>query len=508
MNFRAALFIFLSFIILMVSVLMRPAPEVGIAPDDGQAQVEQVADGDGVITLADGDKSGEGNVAVTESKSENGETDSQETQSPEPEVAEKTAESVDQDDTDDKSATAATTPDEDAEVRSKTPVAGVGPVLTNEQIEELITSRRPAKTPEDNALLNSWCYRAQEMQGDLTTIGSLAPDSGQRYLITANAIGGTLRRIELNHRKENGRHFYRDLEITYGYIGSLDCFDSSDGCKVGIVGAGTPAEAAGLKKGDIIESIGDVAIVSKFDFETALAKTKPGEALEIDILRDGEKSKVSVTLGEKPIELIRPEPSMIDPTRKLIESFSLSLMKPSSDINKLWDALGDNMLHGLWDVRKTNIDGADAIEFTYKIESSDLEELEVSGPLRVVKRYILPEFKASEELDPGSFHWQFEIEVFNDSDKKQQLGYSLIGPIGTPSETWWYANKIYGGGGLTGIGGARDVSASLPEKGYVFAGNADVIRNLKEKPPEPTFVISPYDTVTKPEKWSMELGRH
>ena len=377
-------------------------------------------------------------------------------------------------------------------------------MLTNEQIEDLIESRTPAQTPQDNALLNSWSYRAQEMQGDLTSIGSLDPDSGQRYLITANSIGGTIRRIELNHRKEDGRHYYRDLEITYGYIGSLDCFDSPDGCKVGIVGAGTPAEAAGLKQGDIIESIGDVAIVSKFDFEIALAKTKPGESLEIDILRDGDKSKVSVTLGEKPIELIRPEPSTIDPTRKLIESFSLTLKKPSGDINKDWDTLGQDMLNGQWEVRQTNIDGADAIEFTYKIESADLKEFEVAGPLRVVKRYILPKFEKTENLDPGSFHWHFEIEVFNDSDEKQELGYSLIGPIGTPSETWWYANKIYGGGGLTGIGGARDVSASLPEKGYVFAGNADVIRNLKDNPPEPTFVISPYDTVTQPEngRWN------
>ena len=521
MNFRAILFVFLSFIILMVSVLMRPAPKVGLPPADDQAQVEQTAeqaaDGDGVAALADvgkpNDTDGDDATSETESdgdktespetelsKSDSPETDSPDTESPETKVAEK----------EEKPAvpkTAADLVDEgNSKDSSKSSAAslGVGPVLTNEQIEDLIESRRPAKTPQDNALLNSWCYRAQEMQGDLTSIGSLAPDSDQRYLITANSIGGTIRRIELNHRKPDGRHFYRDLEITYGYVGSLDCFDSPDGCKVGIVGVGTPAQTAGIQKGDIIEAIGDVAIVSKFDFESALAKTKPGETLQIDISREGKKSKVSATLGEKPIELIRPEPSMIDPTRKLIESFSLSLMKPANDINKLWDALGENMLHGEWDVRKTNVNGADAIEFTYKIESSDLEELEVAGPLRVVKRYILPNIEATESLDPASFDWQFEIEVFNDSDKKQQLGYSLIGPTGTPSETWWYANKIYGGGGLTGIGGARDVSASLPEKGYVFAGNADVIRNLKDNPPEPTFVISPYDTVTNSEngRWN------
>ena len=501
MNVRAILFVVLSSIILMVSVLMRPAPNVGVAPAGDKVQTELLAgdseagnDGaglDGAVAQND--------AAPAEAVAEM--ADAKQTA----EDKTKTEEPAKEESQDDVAANSNDSSGQEAKDGSAIKAApvrslGVTDPLENSQIEGLIESRRPASSPKENALLNSWSYRSQEMQGDLTTIGSLDPDSGQRYLITANSLGGTIRRIELNHRKENGRHFYRDLEITYGYIGSLDCYDDSEGCKIGIVGAGTPAQSAGLKQGDVIDSIGGVDITTKYEFETALAKTKPGDEVEISITRGGESSSLSVTLGEKPIELIRPEPGMIDPTRKLIESFSLSLMKPSDDVNKSWDALGGEMLHGQWDVRQTNIDGNDAIEFSYTIDSSDLKEFEVAGPLRVVKRHILPKFDPAEELNPSSFHWNFEIEVFNNSDQAQKLGYSLIGPTGTPSETWWYANKIYGGGGLTGIGGARDVSASLPEEGYVFAGNADVIRNLKKKPPEPTFVISPYDTVTTPEK--------
>jgi len=515
-NVRAILFVVLSFIILMVSVLMRPAPNVGVRPGD-QVETELLVDesavGNGETELdgADSADGADGVVGVvgavgkndaasieaivekadtSRQKSEDNKAEGSDDQNSKDDVAGKT--SVD---------SGRVAQEDGVEVKSS-PVVGLGVTdpLEDSQIEDLIESRRPARSPQKNALLNSWSYRAQEMQGDLTTIGSLAPDSGQRYLITANSLGGTIRRIELNHRKENGRHFYRDLEITYGYIGSLDCFDASEGCKIGIVGAGTPADIAGLKRGDVVNSVGGVDITSKYELETALAKTLPGDDVEINITRDGEPSSVVVKLGEKPIELIRPEPGMIDPTRKLIESFSLSLMKPSEDVNEMWDALGGDMLHRQWDVRQTNIDGSDAIEFTYTIQSSQLQEFEVAGPLRVVKRYILPKFEPTEELKPSSFHWNFEIEVYNDSNEAQKLGYSLIGPTGTPSETWWYANKIYGGGGLTGIGGARDVTASLPEEGYVFAGNADVIKNLNKKPPEPTFVISPYDTVTTPEK--------
>ncbi len=503
MNFRAILFIVLSFIILMVSILMRPAPKVGVRPTDGPSTIENFSTSEGG-NVADRGNSSDADLDDADDSAFADEADGQTNTTADEDSGEKSAEpkeaSAPSDNLPEQGNGAKSFEEKPQSVSSASASGGrVSPVLEDAQIKSLIEARQPAKTPQENALLNSWSYRAQEMQGDLNSVGSLSPDSAQRYLITTNAIGGTIRRIELNHRRENGQHFYRDLDITYGYIGSLDCFDSTDGCKIGVVGHGTPAQVAGLKSGDVVNSVGDVAVASKYDFESALTKTKPGDEIEVNYSRGGESSIVTVALDEKPIELIRPEPSVIDPTRKLIESFSMSLMKPSGDINKLWDTLGADMLHGQWDVRQTNIDGADAIEFTYSISSSELqqlERLEVEGPLRVVKRYILPKFEPSDELELGSFHWNFEIEVFNDSKQDQELGYSLIGPTGTPSETWWYANKIYGGGGLTGIGGARDVSASLPDRGYVFAGNADVIRNLKNRPPEPTFVVSPYDTVT------------
>ena len=513
MNVRAILFVVLSFIILMVSILMRPAPQVGLPPQSDQTLAQNVGELNKAVNegLRDAVSSGEANSdspdsPVTPADAATAEVVVESTEASPDRAGE--LKSSDEPEADSESKTADTQTQSDNGGRDKvggvnaveSSGSGVTPPLTDSQILELIESRRPAETTQENALLNSWSYRAQEMQGELSTIGSLDPKSGSRYLITANSLGGTIRRIELNHRRNNGRHYFRDLEIAYGYVGSLDCYDSSEGCRIGVVGAGTPAHAAGLKQGDVIDSIGDVAIASKFDFESALTKTKPGQSIEFEISREGSSRSFSVTLGEKPIELIRPEPSVIDPTRKLIESFTLSLMKPANTIDKLWDTLGQDMIHGRWDVRQTNIDGSDAIEFSYLISAADLESLDVSGPLRVVKRYILPTIESTKQFDPKTFHWNFEIEIFNDSQSDQQLGYSLIGPTGTPSETWWYANKIYGGGGLTGVGGARDVSASLPEAGYVFAGNSDVIRNLKEKPPEPTFVISPYDTVTTPEK--------
>ena len=80
MNFRAILFVVLSFIILMVSVLMRPAPNVGIPVDD-QAQVEQVVDADGATSLTDTQESGDaGNVAAnTDTDPDDGQNDSPET---------------------------------------------------------------------------------------------------------------------------------------------------------------------------------------------------------------------------------------------------------------------------------------------------------------------------------------------------------------------------------------------------------------------------------------------
>jgi serine protease Do len=62
--------------------------------------------------------------------------------------------------------------------------------------------------------------------------------------------------------------------------------------------AGSPAEKAGLQKGDIITKIGDVSIDETHSFINALFTYKPGDVVNLDVVRNGQHLQVQVTLGE------------------------------------------------------------------------------------------------------------------------------------------------------------------------------------------------------------------
>jgi serine protease Do len=62
--------------------------------------------------------------------------------------------------------------------------------------------------------------------------------------------------------------------------------------------AGSPAEKAGLQKGDIITRIGDMSIDETHSFINALFTYKPGDVVKLDVVRNGQHLQVQVTLGE------------------------------------------------------------------------------------------------------------------------------------------------------------------------------------------------------------------
>ena len=67
------------------------------------------------------------------------------------------------------------------------------------------------------------------------------------------------------------------------------------GAYVGGIHAGTPAEAAGLKIGDVIVSVGDAPVRSVDDLTTALSKLGPG-AVSLGVVRGANRRSVTVEL--------------------------------------------------------------------------------------------------------------------------------------------------------------------------------------------------------------------
>lgn len=81
------------------------------------------------------------------------------------------------------------------------------------------------------------------------------------------------------------------------YVGTIpDYSDHPKGLRLTGVREGGPADKAGLQSGDIIIKFGDLEIKNIYDYTYALGKFKPGETIEVVILR-GENEDREVTLS-------------------------------------------------------------------------------------------------------------------------------------------------------------------------------------------------------------------
>ncbi len=336
---------------------------------------------------------------------------------------------------------------------------------------------------------------ARAAKDEFVTIGSLSPDGADRFLVTINKRGGTIRRIELNFRKKNGRYKYRDIVWEGGYLGSLDCLDTDEGCQVRVVGKSTPAQIAGIEVGDMIVSINGIPVTSSEDFESYLdKKTKAGTSVEIVVSRKGEKQNLVATLTEKPIEIVRPEPGTVDPDFDYPESFVTALVKPQQDVAKAWPDLDNGMRDANWEVTEPH--SPNEIELKFELSPSQLKALDIAGPLTVFKRYTIPPLPAEAINDLGTrtFHLNLELEVKNESDQTHKLAFELDGPTGTTAETWWYANKIHGRQTAIGyMAGARDIVGSTGSQSYVFYGCPEIVKGAQKDPAKIYYICSPFE---------------
>lgn len=72
------------------------------------------------------------------------------------------------------------------------------------------------------------------------------------------------------------------------------------GVYVSRVAANSPASEAGLQRGDIIRSVGGVALDDSHSYLNTLYAYQPGDTVTLDVVRAGETLQLEVTLGEAP----------------------------------------------------------------------------------------------------------------------------------------------------------------------------------------------------------------
>ena len=85
------------------------------------------------------------------------------------------------------------------------------------------------------------------------------------------------------------------------YLGSIPDMSNSAGQGLRLTGvrAGSPAEQAGLAAGDVIVEFSGRAVKDLYDFSDALYSHRPGDAVSVTVLRNGDRKQFTVHLGKR-----------------------------------------------------------------------------------------------------------------------------------------------------------------------------------------------------------------
>ena len=106
-------------------------------------------------------------------------------------------------------------------------------------------------------------------------------------------IANEPQRIAFNRVKTESRPTGRGFNV---YLGTVPNYsDQNDGLKLDGVRAGSPAERAGLKAGDVVTRLGKLPIKNVYDYTYALGEIKAGEEIEVVLMRDGREVRLKLT---------------------------------------------------------------------------------------------------------------------------------------------------------------------------------------------------------------------
>jgi Zn-dependent M28 family amino/carboxypeptidase len=108
-----------------------------------------------------------------------------------------------------------------------------------------------------------------------------------------NTVAAEPERIAFTRVKTESRPSGRGFNV---YLGTVPNYsDQNEGLKLDGVRAGSPAEKAGLKAGDILSRLGNVPIKNVYDYTYALGEMRAGIEVEVVLKRDGKEMKLKIT---------------------------------------------------------------------------------------------------------------------------------------------------------------------------------------------------------------------
>ena len=145
-----------------------------------------------------------------------------------------------------------------------------------------------------------------DLNGELIGINSLIVRGGNGSTAVAEGLGFAIPSNTVRYIAEriiSQGYFARpNLGVSYQSITPSIArrygLPTQWGAYVTNVDFGSPAASAGIKRGDIIVSIGDQSIDEQNSYMNVLFKYQPGDQVTIKVLRDSQEMSFDVTLGE------------------------------------------------------------------------------------------------------------------------------------------------------------------------------------------------------------------
>jgi len=127
-----------------------------------------------------------------------------------------------------------------------------------------------------------------------TTASGEGSSSGVGFAIPIDTAKSVIPQLEQNGKVS---HAYLGISSTT-VAGSAN--GSQYGAQVRSVQSGSPAESAGIKAGDVVQSIGGKKVETSDALASVIAGYKPGDKVPVVVQRDGKQVTVQVTLGSQP----------------------------------------------------------------------------------------------------------------------------------------------------------------------------------------------------------------
>ena len=140
--------------------------------------------------------------------------------------------------------------------------------------------------------------------GELVGINSqiLSPSGGNigiGFAIPSNMARAVMDQLMKTGKVSRGMLGVTIQSVTADVAASLN-LPVARGAIVSSVQPGSPAESAGIKRGDVILAINDQAVVDSNALRNQVASTAPGSNVTLTLLRDGRETKVQIKLAELP----------------------------------------------------------------------------------------------------------------------------------------------------------------------------------------------------------------